>query len=366
MTGWKECKLGEFVESISETYTFKPNEEVVFLNTSDIYLGQVINRELQNCTGLPGQAKKRIKRGDFLFSEIRPANGRYAMIDFDAENYVVSTKLMVLRCNDKIDGGFFKIFLTAKEQLEYLQMIAEDRSGTFPQITFHHISSLEILLPPLPEQRAIAAVLSSLDDKIDLLHRQNKTLEGIASALWRKMFIEDADPKWKRGKLGDLFVLHRGYDLPVQNRTEGKYAILSASGISGFHHEYKAKGPGVVTGRSGLLGKVFFITKDFWPLNTALYVSEFRIGTPLFSYFLLKSTDLEGLNGGSAVPTLNRNDVHSIETSLPNKEEIYFFESQCSSFYEKIDRNTIHIHSLGKVRDTLLPKLMSGEVRVRL
>ena len=287
--------------------------------------------------------------------------GAYRGVQFSKQPfYVIDTAFYAKPRTENIDLLFlYNFFLT-------LDIDAMDSGSAIPSTDRHEIYDIDILLPPLPEQRAIAGVLSSLDDKIDLLHRQNKTLEGIASALWRKMFIEDADPKWKRGKLGDLFVLHRGYDLPVQNRTEGKYAILSASGISGFHHEYKAKGPGVVTGRSGLLGKVFFITRDFWPLNTALYVSEFRIGTPLFSYFLLKTIDLEGLNGGSAVPTLNRNDVHSIETSLPNKEEIYFFESQCSSFYEKIDRNTIHIHSLGKVRDTLLPKLMSGEVRVKL
>ena len=84
MSEWKECKLGEYVDSISETYKFKPNEQVIFLNTSDISLGRVINREFQDSNGLPGQAKKKIKKGDFLFSEIRPANGRYAIIDFDA------------------------------------------------------------------------------------------------------------------------------------------------------------------------------------------------------------------------------------------------------------------------------------------
>ena len=366
MCEWKKCKLGEYVDSISETYKFKPNEQVIFLNTSDILLGRVINRELQDSAGLPGQAKKRIKNGDFLFSEIRPANGRYAMIDFDVDNYVVSTKLMVLRCNDKIDREFFSIFLTANEQLEYLQMMAEDRSGTFPQITFDHISSLDILLPHLPEQRAIASVLSSLDDKIDLLHRQNQTLETMAETLFRQWFVEEAEEGWVKGIVKDLFILQRGFDLPAQSRIDGDYPIISASGINGHHNEYKVKSPGVATGRSGLLGNVFYITDDFWALNTSLFIVEYKLANPLFAYFFLKTLDLAGLNGGSAVPTLNRNDVHSLETPLPPSELITEFERFSQPMFKKIKENTNQIRTLTRLRDTLLPKLMSGEVRVQL
>ncbi|MDO9312907.1 MAG: restriction endonuclease subunit S, partial [Nitrosomonas sp.] len=209
MSEWQECTLGEFVESVSETYKFKSKEQVVFLNTSDILFGKVTNRLHQDSSNLPGQAKKRIKKGDFLFSEIRPANGRYGVIDFNAENYVVSTKLMVLRCNNGINRDYFRIFLTSKEQLDYLQLLAEDRSGTFPQITFDHISNLNISLPPLPEQKTIASVISSLDDKIDLLNRQNKTLETMAETLFRQWFVEEALENWEEVTIGDFVELNR-------------------------------------------------------------------------------------------------------------------------------------------------------------
>ncbi|MBU0559496.1 MAG: restriction endonuclease subunit S, partial [Bacteroidetes bacterium] len=235
MSDWKECKLGEFVNSISDTYRFKPNEQVVFLNTSDIYLGSVLNKELQNSNNLPGQAKKKIKKGDFLFSEIRPANGRYALIDFDADKFVVSTKLMVLRCNAKIDYKYFVLFLTSNYILEHLQMIAEDRSGTFPQITFDHISDIDILLPPLPEQKAIAGVLSSLDDKIDLLHRQNKILEAMAETLFRQWFppsqelrrasVEEADDKWESGTLSDVIEIFDSKRIPLSKMERDKMKV---------------------------------------------------------------------------------------------------------------------------------------------
>jgi type I restriction enzyme, S subunit len=221
-------------------------------------------------------------------------------------------------------------------------------------------------LPPLPEQKAIAAILSSLDDKIDLLHRQNKTLEAIAETLFRQWFIEEAQPDWEEGKIEDLFVLQRGFDLPTQNRIDGNYPIYAASGFSGCHAEFKVKPPGVTTGRSGLLGRVFLVLDDFWPLNTSLYIREFRKGTPLFSYFLLRNIDLEAFNAGSAVPTLNRNHVHEFRLSIPPHDLINDFEVKMIQNFEKIKSNRTQIRTLEKLRDNLLPKLMSGEVTVEI
>lgn len=233
-----------------------------------------------------------------------------------------------------------------------------------PSLTVGVLNEIDISLPPLPEQKAIAAVLSSLDDKIDLLHRQNKTLEAMAETLFRQWFVVEAGEDWKDGKIEDLFILQRGFDLPIQNRLDGNYPIFAASGFSGGHADYKVKAPGVTTGRSGLLGKVFFIQDDFWPLNTSLFVKEFKKGTPLFSYFVLKNVDLESFNAGSAVPTLNRNHVHEYSISIPPDELIKEFEFKMMPNFKKIKSNQFQIKNLETLRDTLLPKLMSGEVRV--
>ncbi|WP_407491277.1 restriction endonuclease subunit S [Acinetobacter baumannii] len=138
--------LGDYLETISVTHKF-PNPQVIFLNTSDIYKGKVLTQELSDVKGLPGQAKKSIKKGDILFSEIRPANGRYALIDFDADNYVVSTKLMVLRAKQPKLIGLLYFYLTNKQVTDWLQVLAESRSGTFPQITFDQVADLELRLP---------------------------------------------------------------------------------------------------------------------------------------------------------------------------------------------------------------------------
>jgi len=226
------------------------------------------------------------------------------------------------------------------------------------------IRSYEFDLPPLPEQKAIAEVLSSLDDKIHLLHRQNKTLESLAQTLFRQWFIESPSSTWKEGKVIDLFVLQRGFDLPSQIRRAGPHPIYSSSGIAGYHDEYKIKAPGVTTGRSGLIGKVFYARENFWPLNTSLFVVEYKLATPLFTYFFLDTLGLDELNAGSAVPTLNRNDVHSLTCVLPDKEKVLDFEKFASLQFQKIASNKNQLQNLSKLRDMLLPKLMSGEIQM--
>lgn len=381
MNEWKSTKLGEYVNSISETYRFKPNEKVVFLNTSDILLGRVINQELQNSKELPGQAKKRIQKGDLLFSEIRPANGRYAAIDFDVENYVVSTKLMVLRCNEKIDRNFFRIFLTSKEQLEYLQMIAEDRSGTFPQITFDHISNLDIILPSLPEQKAIASVLSSIDDKIDLLHRQNKTLESMAETLFRQWFVEHADDKMiNLGEFArNVKVNAKVEDLKTHEHYVGlehiprKCIALSNWGNTDSLESNKS----IFEKNDILFGKLrsYFHKVVFAPINgvCSTDILVIRPKTPewfsfcLFWFFnkdVVEHSDLG--SGGTRMPRTNWNIVASYKIPKPNLRTIEEFDIIARPMIDKISSNIIQIHNLEKMRDALLPKLMSGEVRVAI
>ena len=279
------------------------------------------------------------------------------------KNVALAQRIITLRGKKQfVHNAYLKYYFQSKNGQNDLQSRA---SGTTVfGIKAAVLKKVPVLLPPLPEQRAIASVLSSLDDKIDLLNRQNKTLEAMAETLFRKLFVEEAEEDWKEGKIEDLFILQRGFDLPIQDRTKGPHPIFSASGLSGRHAEYRVKGPGVTTGRSGLLGKVFFIIEDFWPLNTSLFIKEFKIGTPLFSYFLLKTLDLESYNAGSAVPTLNRNHVHEHSVIVPPCALIEKFEGAMMANFEKIHFNKAQIHTLEKIRDMLLPKLMSGEVKL--
>jgi len=122
---------------------------------------------------------------------------------------------------------------------------------------------------------------------------------------------------WKSDALGNVATLQRGFDLPARLRKPGAYPIVTSSGIEQFHAEAKVKGPGVVTGRYGTIGKVFFVREDFWPLNTTLYVRDFHENDPQFVSYLLRTIDFEEHSGKTGVPGVNRNDLHEITIFMP-------------------------------------------------
>ncbi|MDL2249037.1 restriction endonuclease subunit S [Lachnospiraceae bacterium OttesenSCG-928-J05] len=126
---------------------------------------------------------------------------------------------------------------------------------------------------------------------------------------------------WEQRKLGNVAPLQRGFDLPKESMSSGEFPVVMSNGINGYHNEYKIKGPGVVTGRSGTIGNVHYIEKDYWPHNTTLWVTDFKGNNQTFIFFLYQQLDLSRFGTGSGVPTLNRNDVHTEVISMPNFEE---------------------------------------------
>lgn len=145
--GWTIAKIGSLVDTISDTYPLSTVSEVVFLNTGDIKEGRFLHNTKSLVGSLPGQAKKSIKQNDILYSEIRPENKRFAYVHFDSSDHVVSTKLMVLRSCGSVDSLFTYFVLKQQDVIDFLQMMAESRSGTFPQITFDVLSQVETVLP---------------------------------------------------------------------------------------------------------------------------------------------------------------------------------------------------------------------------
>jgi type I restriction enzyme S subunit len=238
--------------------------------------------------------------------------------------------------------------------------------------------------------------LGSLDDKIDMNRRMSETLEAMAATLFRAWFEEFALPPdaqgserldsarhewrqvdlvqselgetpagWPVGRVDQLFVLQRGFDLPSASRRGGPYPVFAAGGYHGSHDEFMVEGPGVVTGRSGVLGNVYFTPKDFWPLNTVLWVKEFRHAGPMYTLHFLRGLDLQRLNAGSAVPTLNRNHVHGLPALLPPPHLLSRFEVVARALYDRINHCEAESEALARIRDLLLPKLISGELRIK-
>jgi type I restriction enzyme S subunit len=145
--------------------------------------------------------------------------------------------------------------------------------------------------------------------------------------------------EWPKIKLGDAIELKRGYDLPSRERQEGPFPIVSSSGVSGRHAQAKAKAPGVVIGRYGTLGEVHYITEDYWPLNTALYVRDFKGNDPRFISYFLRTLDFGAYSDKAAVPGLNRNDLHTAQVVLPPLSEQRAIAQILGALDDKIELN---------------------------
>ena len=145
--------------------------------------------------------------------------------------------------------------------------------------------------------------------------------------------------EWRSTTLGDVITLQRGFDLPVGDRQPGACPVIASTGQVGTHSEAMVRGPGVVIGRSGSLGGGQYIQQDFWPLNTTLWVKDFKGNSPRFCYFLLKSLDLAQFNVGSGVPTLNRNHIHPLPIQVPPLPEQRTIAHILGTLDDKIELN---------------------------
>ena len=159
--------------------------------------------------------------------------------------------------------------------------------------------------------------------------------------------------QWRERKLGDVLTLQRGFDLPKKKRKLGDIPIVSSSGVSGYHEESKVGGPGVVTGRYGTLGEVFYIKEDFWPLNTTLYVRDFKGNDPLFLSYFLKTLNLAYQNTAGAVPGLNRNALHLLSVTVPPVPTQRKIASILSAYDDLIENNTRRIEILEEMAQTI-------------
>ena len=246
-----------------------------------------------------------------------------------------------------------------------------------PGVNRNDLHERKVCSPDLETQGRIVEQLLPIDDLIENNRRRIKLLEDAARLLYREWFVHlrfpghehvkvvDGVPEgWSRISLGELLTLQRGFDLPASARVEGGYPVYAATGIHGRHNKAMVKGPGVITGRSGSLGKVLYSPDDFWPLNTTLWVKDFKLVSPEFAFFLLSGLNLEQFNGGAAVPTLNRNDVHRIEVRLPPQRLIEEFSEIVLVQLRQIEGLIRFNAKLCEARDLLLPRLMSGELAV--
>lgn len=321
-----------------------------------------------------------LRNGDIVFVRSngnKELVGRCMLVKNPTERVTYSGFCIRARLNDtdRYDPVYFTYYFKSKA---FRRAVSGTAVGANIQnLSQARLSNHECRIPSIEVQHRIADILSVYDDLIENNQKQIKLLEEAAQRLYKEWFVDlrfpghentkivDGVPEgWSRTNINGILTFHRGYDLTKNEMKAGRYPVIGSTSIIGYHNEFKIKGPGIVTGRSGSLGKYQLVWDDFWPHNTSLYISNYKGHNIFFVYSLLQTVDFASLNNGGAIPTLNRNVLSNIEVIEPEKKLQDVFAKIAEPQYQKIKNLEKQNDRLKTARDLLLPKFMSGEVEV--
>ena len=386
MSDWREMTLADISSDISYGYTESAKSEKIgpkFLRITDIANGRLNWDTVPYCPiSVEDFVKYKLSPGDIVVARTGATTGaNYIIKNNDPTEAVFASYLIRYRIDQSYaDPNFIGQVLRSITWQDYVDSIAGG-SGQ-PGANAKQLGSFPILLPPLPEQRAIASVLSSLDNKIDLLHRQNKTLEAMAETLFRQWFVEEADEKWEEGKLPDEFVFTMGQSPSGNSFNEDGIGIPMFQGNADFGFRFPTER--VYTTEPTRLAEpmdvLISVRAPVGAQNMALNrccigrgVSAFRYRkNPSFftyAFFKLRSlmTEIKQFNNeGTIFGSIGKTDFEGIDITIPPNSTVEKFEKECGPINIKVIENCTQIRTLKKLRDTLLPKLISGEVRVEV
>ena len=310
--------------------------------------------------------KFQLKENDILIARTGASIGVNRFISGDAQavfnNGLIRIRVDTKKCFPKY---LFYNFRTTDYQ-GFIESISGGTS-TQPNMQIGALLSFEIYLPELEEQKAITAVLNSLDDKIDLLHRQNTTLERMAETLFRQWFVEEVQEDWEEVSFGEFVTPKKGKNITKAEAIEGIYPVV-AGGLtpSCFHNKANTNAPVITISASGAnAGFVCLHHSPVWSSDSS-YIDNTISKYVYFCYVFLKYNQgiLTDKQEGSAQPHIYPSHIMDLATMNYPLSLIETFENQIKEFFEKIKTNQQQIQTLEKLRDNLLPKLMSGEVRV--
>ncbi|MDU2672800.1 MAG: restriction endonuclease subunit S [Clostridium sp.] len=417
-------KISDICDINSSNISSKDNYEFInYLDTSNLTEGVIdtLQKLVVGEDKIPSRAKRKVKKNDVLISTVRPNQKHYGILRKLKENLIVSTGFVVLSAKeDIVDAEYLYRYLTQDSITNYLQAIGETSTSAYPSIKPSDIGSLEIELPQLEEQKAIAKVLLDLDQKIEINNKINKKLEEMAQTIFKQWFVdfeftnEDGKPYkssggemseseqgmipkgWEYKKLDDVLNTIEAGNRPkggAGNLTEGIPSIGAENIIGLGKYDYSKEKfvtedyfnsmkKGIVQSKDVLLykdgaqlgRKTMFM--DGFPhekccINSHVFILRSNNSiSQSYLYFWLDqdymTQNIINLNANSAQPGINQIQVKSLNILVPTKEIIEKFELTVNSLLDKLFANCKENTKLANIRDTLLPKLMSGEIRVPL
>ncbi len=377
--GWREVKLGDVAQLVKNLWQVG-DEKLPYIGLEHIDEGKLRLNSVGNSDSVASN-KYRFTAGDTLFGKLRPYFRKVIKPKFEG---ICSTDIWVIHPKKKVNKDYLFYFFANQELVD---ISSSSSMGTrMPRAAWDFLSETTWKLPPLPEQKAIAEVLSSLDDKIDLLHRQNTTLENMAQTLFRKWFVEDADEGWEEAELGDweaAKIIPSGV-----NQFSGTKKYFATADVSDI--DFMREGVDVkflnkpsranmetenysiwFARMSGERKVIWFVEKDDTIILSTGFagIKATKKSFPYILFFILndKFVKQKNLSGEtkSVQPSVNNTDIRNFRIAAPHEQILEEFGKITYPLIRKITHNQKQSKSLENLRDLLLPKLMSGKVRVR-
>ncbi|WP_051059441.1 restriction endonuclease subunit S [Bhargavaea cecembensis] len=285
-----------------------------------------------------------------------------------------------------IDDFYFYWFKSKYGQAAISSIIT---GSAQPKFNKTNLKEIEIPIPPIEEQKKISNIFRIIDTKIEINRHIINSLECLSQTLFKHWFIDFEFPNsegypykssggkmveselgeipegWGIRELGSILELSYGKPLKKQDRIPGPYPVYGSNGIVDTHNAALVKGPGIIVGRKGNPGTVKMELRDFFPIDTTFFVEMKADSIPLpFIYFMLQNQNLDNLSADSAVPGLNRNHAYRNKTVLPKGQVLMEFNSMVNPLFKLMDETISQNQLLIELRDTLLPKLLSGEIEL--
>ncbi|MBN2535385.1 MAG: restriction endonuclease subunit S [Spirochaetales bacterium] len=391
---WREVTLGEISKQITDGSHFSPKPQKIGKYMCSVKDMTYNHFNFSDCKlisesdyrALVSQGCQPIK-DDILISK-DGANCLDLIFVFNQdEELVILSSIAIVRLLPNIDNNFIRYFLLSPN-CQFLMRNNFITGSAIPRVVLKDFKRVPILLPPLPEQRAIAGVLSSLDDKIDLLHRQNKTLEVMAETLFRQWFVEEAYEGWEETIINSVITV-KGGTTPSTKISEywngdiywtSPRDLANHTSIFIFDTERKITKKGLTQISSGLLPIGSVLLSSRAPIgylaitDIPIAINQGYIGIIcnkkvsnqfMFLWCRQNMDVIKNAGNGSVFPEISKSIFKSLDFQLPPPELLQKFDIEVKPIFSKVKNNQIQIRTLEKLRDTLLPKLMSGEVRMK-
>ena len=392
MEEWKEYKIGEIAQTNVSQYSLSENWQIIqYLDTGSITMNQISNIGLFNGNeGLPSRARRKVKKGDIIFSAVRPNLCHYGYMDNPPSNLLVSTGFVVITVNAKIvDSRFLYYYLTQNDIVNHLHAIGEQAVSTYPTIRPSDIEDLSVFLPPLYEQKRISSILYSLDSKISCNSRINDNLEQQAQALFKSWFVDfepfkDGEfveselgmiPKgWKVGNLFDVAEVLDKYRKPLSGQERDLmdkiYPYYGATSCMDYVDDYLFDGIYTLIGEDGSVVKedgfpyMQYVWGKLWVNNHAHILQGKNGFSTEMLHVMLSTTNIRHLVTGAVQAKLSQANMRKIFVAIPSTNVLDEIKPTFDKLYQLIRKNEDESRRLAQLRDTLLPRLMSGELKV--